>query len=199
LGTLYDEFMEEYDLIMTNPPYVTSGSSNLKEEIKKDTTGLSNHYKINALGVEGLFMKWIIKALKPGGKAFVVVPDGMLNRQNDKKLRRHIFDECFIDGLISLPLNTFFTTNKKTYILCVTKKNDKQQIQTDPVFSYLVSEIGETRDVYRFDIDQNDINAAVTLFSFFKVNKKDLQQSMSINVVNLSHLNILLIMLKKAG
>jgi len=171
LGTLSDAVTEEYDLIMTNPPYVTSGSSNLKEEIKKGPAGLSNHYKINALGVEGLFMEWIIKALKPGGKAFVVVPDGMLNRQNDKNLRRYILEECFIDGLISLPLNTFFTTNKKTYILCLTKKTDKTQTQTEPVFTYLVSEIGETRDVYRFDIDQNDLNEAVSLFAFFKGNK----------------------------
>jgi type I restriction-modification system DNA methylase subunit len=170
LGTLSDAVTEQYNLILTNPPYVTSGSSNLKEEIRKDGE-LVNHYKVNALGVEGLFMEWIIKALKPNGKAFVVIPDGMLNRQNDKNLRRYILDECFIDGLISLPLNTFFTTNKKTYILCITKKTDKKQIQLDPVFTYLVSEIGETRDVYRFDIDQNDLNEAVTLFSFFKGNK----------------------------
>lgn len=172
LGTLSDAVTEEYNLIMTNPPYVTSGSSNLKEEIKKDATGLSNHYKINALGVEGLFMEWIIKALKPAGKAFVVVPDGMLNRQNDKNLRRYMLAECFIDTLISLPLNTFFTTNKKTYILGLTKKTDKSRIQTAPVFTYLVSEIGESRDVYRFDIDQNDLNEAVTLFSFFKGNRE---------------------------
>lgn len=172
LGTLSDAVTEEYDLIMTNPPYVTSGSSNLKEEIKKDATGLGTHYKVNALGVEGLFMEWIIKALKSNGKAFVVVPDGMLNRQNDKNLRRYILGECFIDALISLPLNTFFTTNKKTYILCLTKKNDKTQVQTAPVFTYLVSEIGETRDVYRFDIDQNDLGEAVMLFSFFKGNKE---------------------------
>ena len=172
LGTLSDAVVDEYDLIMTNPPYVTSGSSNLKDEIKKNTSGLSNHYKVNALGVEGLFMEWIIKALKPGGKAFVVIPDGMLNRQNDKNLRQYILNECFIDGLISLPLNTFFTTNKKTYILCLTKKTDRKQVQTAPVFTYLVSEIGETRDVYRFEIDQNDLNEAVTLFSFFKGNKE---------------------------
>jgi type I restriction-modification system DNA methylase subunit len=170
LGTLSDAVEEEYDLILTNPPYVTSGSSNLKEEIKKDRE-LVTHYKVNALGVEGLFMEWIVKALKPTGKAFVVIPDGMLNRQNDKNLRKYILDECFIDGLISLPPNTFFTTNKKTYILCITKKADKKQIQKEPVFLYLVSEIGETRDVYRFDIDQNDLNEAVTLFSFFRGNK----------------------------
>ncbi|EKD86018.1 MAG: hypothetical protein ACD_37C00526G0001, partial [uncultured bacterium] len=94
LGTLSDATENEYDLILTNPPYVTSGSSNLKEEIKKDGE-LVNHYKVNALGVEGLFMEWIIKALKPNGKAYIVIPDGTLNRQNDKTLRKYLLDECF--------------------------------------------------------------------------------------------------------
>lgn len=170
LGTLSDATENEYDLILTNPPYVTSGSSNLKEEVKKDGD-LVNYYKVNAMGVEGLFMEWIIKALKPNGKAFVVVPDGLFNRQNDKNLRQFIVDECFIDGVISLPLNTFFTTNKKTYILALTKKADKKEKQKSPVFSYLVSEMGESRDVYRFDIEQNDLSEAVTLYSFFKGNK----------------------------
>jgi type I restriction-modification system DNA methylase subunit len=150
LGTLSEAVTEEYDLIMTNPPYVTSGSSNLKEEINKDPTGLKNYYKINAMGVEGLFLEWIIRALKPGGKAFIVVPDGLLNRQNDKNMRQYIFDECIIDALISLPLNTFFTTNKKTYILCLTKKDNKKQTKAEPVFTYLVSEIGETSIVTLF-------------------------------------------------
>ncbi|MFW2600904.1 N-6 DNA methylase [Aliarcobacter butzleri] len=170
LGTLRDPIKEEYDLILTNPPYVTSGSSNLKDEIKKDDE-LKAYYKINAIGVEGLFMEWIIRALKPNGKAFIVVPDGIFNRQNDKNLREFIKQECIIDGIISLPLNTFFTTNKKTYILCITKKNSNQDIQTNPVFTYLVSEIGESRDVYRFNIEQNDLDEATELFNFFKGNK----------------------------
>ncbi len=170
LGTLRDPIENEYDLILTNPPYVTSGSSNLKEEIQKDSD-LKSYYKVNAIGVEGLFMEWIVRALKPNGKAFVIVPDGIFNRQNDKNLRALLRQECFIDGIISLPLNTFFTTNKKTYILCLTKKNTKADIQIHPVFTYLVSEIGESRDVYRFDIEQNDLNEATTLFSFFKGNK----------------------------
>jgi len=171
LGTLSDPIENEYDLILTNPPYVTSGSSNLKEEIKKDGE-LENYYKINAMGVEGLFMEWIVRALKPNGKAFIVIPDGILNRQNDKNLRQFILDECYIDGIISLPTKTFFTTPKKTYILCLTKKINKKEIQTDPVFTYLVSEIGESRDIYRFDIEQNDLQEAVTLYSFFKGNKQ---------------------------
>lgn len=170
LGTLSEPVVDVYDLILTNPPYVTSGSSNLKEEIKKDGD-LVSHYKINALGVEGLFMEWIIRALKPGGRAYVVIPDGILNRQHDNLLRKWILDECEIDAIISLPVNTFFTTNKKTYILSITKKLKQKKVQTDPVFCYLVSEIGESRDIYRFDIDQDDLKEAVTLYSYFKHNR----------------------------
>ncbi len=74
------------------------------------------------MGIEGLFMEWIVRALKPGGKAFIVVPDGIMNRSNDKKLREFILEECILDCVISLPLNTFFTTNKKTYIMMLGSK-----------------------------------------------------------------------------
>ncbi len=167
LGTLSEPVKNEYDLILTNPPYVTKGSSNLKEEISKDTE-LENHYKINGMGVEGLFMEWIIRALKPNGKAFIVVPDGLFNRQNDARLREFIKNECLIDAVISLPLNTFFSTNKKTYILALTKKQNLEQSQTTSVFTYLVSEIGESRDINRFDIDQDDLSEAVNQFNQFK-------------------------------
>lgn len=177
LGTLAKPITEEYDLILTNPPYVMSGSSNLKEEIAKDET-LKKYFSISAMGIEGLFMEWIVRALKPGKKAFIVVPDGIMNRSNDKKLRDFILDQCNVDAVISLPLNTFFTTNKKTYILALTKKTAVNvggvptlQRQTTPVFTYLCSEIGETRDVYRFDIEQNDLEVASDLFNMFKGSK----------------------------
>lgn len=171
LGTLrFNDYENQIDLILTNPPYVTTGSSNLKDEIAK-IPELQKFYKVNGIGVEGLFMEWIIRSLKPGGKAFIVVPDGIFNRQNDKNLRQFILDECIIDGIISLPVKTFFTTPKKTYILAITKKKNKEDKQTDPVFTYLVSEIGESRDNYRFDIEQDDLSNAVSLFNFFKGNK----------------------------
>lgn len=170
LGTLANPIDEEFDLILTNPPYVMSGSSNLKEEIKK--SGLEYHYPINALGIEGLFMEWIIRSMKPGGKGIIIVPDGIMNRQNDEKLRKYITDNCFIDAIISLPENTFFTTPKKTYVLAITKKEDKTVPQDDPVFTYIVSDVGETLDVYRFDTGKNELENAVVLFNQFKGAKK---------------------------
>lgn len=174
LGTLAQPTENTYDLILTNPPYVMSGSSNLKDEIAKQDE-LKRYYSISAMGIEGLFMEWIVRALKPGGKAFVVVPDGIMSRSNDKRLRDFILEECDIDAVISLPINTFFNTNKKTYILAVTKKVtvmhegvETKERQTTPVFTYLCSEIGETRDVYRFDMEQNDLAEAAKLFNMFK-------------------------------
>lgn len=174
LGTLAKPIKDKFDLILTNPPYVISGSSNLKEEISKQQE-LKDYFAISAMGIEGLFMEWIVRALKPNGKAFVVVPDGIMNRSNDKKLRNFILDNCYVDAVISLPLNTFFTTNKKTYILALTKKTPVNvggvatlERQTNPVFTYFCSEIGETRDVYRFDIEQNDLETASDLFNMFK-------------------------------
>lgn len=43
---------------------------------------------------------------------------------------------------------------------------------SDAVFTYLVSEIGESRDIYRFDIEQDDLKEAVNLYNAFKGNKK---------------------------
>lgn len=174
LGTLSKTEKDRYDLILTNPPYVTSGSSNYKEAIKGDSI-LSNFYSVNAMGVEGLFLEWIIRSLKPSKKAFVIIPDGILNRLADNKLRKLVKDECTIDGIISLPVNAFYTSPKKTYILAITKKSGrteierKNQVQKEPVYTYLVSNIGETLDVKRFAIpEQNDLIEVVSLFNQFK-------------------------------
>jgi len=173
LGTLSQTEKDRYDLILTNPPYVTSGSSNYKEAVKSDGR-LREFYNVSTLGVEGLFLQWIIKSLKPGGKAFVIIPDGILNRLNDSKLRALILEECILDGIISLPVNAFYSTQKKTYILVITKKTEKSEIerkarfQEDPVFTYLVSSIGETLDVKRFQIPDNDLKEMVSLFNQFK-------------------------------
>src|ERR1019366_5683409 len=165
-----DAVNEEFDLILTNPPYVTSGSSNIKDEIKK--SGLENHYTINATGAEGLFMEWIIKALKLGGTAIVIIPDGILSRTNDKNIREYLFNQCFINAVISLPSKTFFSTLKKTYIISFTKKPDVSIKQSDPIFTYLVSSIGETLDVNRIETPCNDLEEAVVLFNQFKGAKK---------------------------
>src|SRR5699024_2962788 len=164
LGTFELTDEEPYDLIITNPPYVTSGSSALKEAIQGSE--LADYYSVSGRGTESIAIEWIIKNLKPGGQALVIVPDGLLNQ---KSMLKYIKNQCIVQGIVSLPVRTFYATPKKTYILILEKKHDNH-MQNEPVFLYLASEIGETRDTKRFPIEENDLEEAVKLFNLFKAN-----------------------------
>lgn len=167
LGTIIEDEDEKFDLILTNPPYVTKGKKTLSNEIEQDSR-LKEVYKTKAIGVEGLALNWIISHLRAGGSAFVIIPDGLLNRIYDKDLRNSILNECYLNAIISLPKKTFFATTKKTYILSITKKDNIEDIQTDPVFTYLIKDIGEKMDITRFDVDENDLLPMVSLYNQFK-------------------------------
>lgn len=160
-GTL--DVLEEnkYDLILANPPYYQSGI------ITKEAKG-KGFYTEGGTGVEGLFLECIIKSLKVGGVANIVLPDGIMNNISNQKLRDYIIRTCYVESIISLPLNTFFNTPKKTFVLTVTKKKDVNHKQNYPVFAYLCNSIGETLDVNRFDIDDNDFGEAVSKYVHYQ-------------------------------
>ena len=163
LGTFGRWEEDLFDLILTNPPYVTSGSNSLKKALEEE--GLAEHYTSNGRGTEALAVEWIVRHLKPGGNALIIVPDGLLNQANVLTFLKR---ECILRAIISLPLRTFYATPKKTYILSLTRKYHSEDIQTDPVFIYLVSEIGETRDSKRFKIPENHLDEATALYNQFK-------------------------------
>lgn len=163
LGT-YERIAEGelYDLILTNPPYVTSGSGSLKSAI--DEGGLGQHYPENGRGTEALAIQWVIRHLKPGGEAFVVVPDGLLNQAS---ILEFIKRDCEVLLIAALPSRTFYSTPKKTYILGLRRKSSAKA-QTNPVLTYLVSEIGESRDTRRVAIPANDLTTLEREFGFFR-------------------------------
>lgn len=170
-GHIIKEESKKYDLILSNPPYVTSGSSIIKEEIK-NTKHTANEYPINALGLEGLSIEWIVKSLKISGRAFLIIPDGILGRVGGKKLRDYILHECYLDAIVSLPVRTFFANSEHTYILVITKKNKPSDIQKEPVFTYLVSSIGERlTSVKREEINEDDLPQMEKLFRVFLATK----------------------------
>lgn len=163
LGTFEMVSEEPFDLILTNPPYVTSGSSSIKKVI--DESGLSKYYSSGGRGTESLSLEWIVRNLKQGGQALIVVPDGLMNQG---AMLEYLKSHCIIQAVISLPTRTFYSTPKKTYILAFKRKSQPNEVQSTAVFTYLVSEIGETRDTKRFSIVQNDLIEAVSLFNQFK-------------------------------
>lgn len=163
LGTFSETKDQPYDLILTNPPYVTSGVGSLRKAI--DEAGLGDYYALGGRGTESLAIEWIVKNLKPGGQALVVVPDGLLIQS---AVLEYLVKTCQVQAIISLPLRTFYSTAKKTYILALSKLLPGQPPSAQPVFTYLASEIGESRDNYRFPIDEDDLDTAANLFNQFK-------------------------------
>lgn len=176
LGTL--GFLEEnkYDLILANPPYYQDATIS---KLAKDT----QFYSKNGKGVEGLFLEWIIKSLKYGGTANIVLPDGIFTNLGNTDLKTFILEQCHIESIISLPINSFFNTPKKTYILTLKKKTEDEInskiMQSYKVFTYICKSIGETLDVNRFDTpEDNDLHTAVVNYNLYKAipNRNDIQE-----------------------
>ena len=163
LGTFDKTDDEPYDLILTNPPYVTKGTKSLQDALAT-CERTAQFYDFGLKGTEGLALNWIIKKLRPRGEAFVIVPDTMLHR---KTALRKIEEHCRVLGVVALPNRTFYATRRQTYILALEKKSDARK-QQHPVFAYIVREIGETRDWRRIAIPDNDLEEMVTLFRQFR-------------------------------
>lgn len=166
LGTLEKLEKNKYDLILANPPYYQDATIT---KLAADT----GFYTAKGNGVEALFLEWIIRSLKYGGTANIVLPDGIFTNLGNTNLKELILKNCFIESIISLPINSFFNTPKKTYILTLRKKTEEEiddDVKQDfKIFCYICKTIGETLDTYRFDTpDDNDLHEAVNKYNSYK-------------------------------
>jgi type I restriction enzyme M protein len=119
---------EKYSLILANPPF--AGSLDY-ENTAKDLLALVKTKK-----TELLFLALFLRLLKPGGRAAVIVPDGVLfgSSKAHKELRRMIVEEQKLDAVISLPSGCFKPyAGVSTAILIFTKTNSGG---TDHVWFY---------------------------------------------------------------
>lgn len=187
LGSLSEIRENSYDIVLSNPPYVTKGTSLTKNELNKPIEEDDNYeysvvlpnYKKMGKGKEGLFVEKIIRELKTNGKAFIILPDGVFSRVYDFNLRQYILNTCFIEGIISLPPNTFYTTPQKTYILCL-KKKEKEFVSNEKVFTYIVKTIGERLDATRFATPRdNDLIDMQRNFKYFLADKENYSSNSS--------------------
>jgi len=172
LGTLFHPVSRKFDLVMANPPYVVSGTKDTSKKIH-NSKSLSLYYDGGGSGLESRFVNWIVNSLTPGGRAFIVLPKSMLAR-TEGNLKELILNKCTVDALVYLPAQCFYATPVETYILAITKKHNANIAQTEPVFAYLVREIGETRDTSREPID-NDLLDTVRQFRSFLADRTSFQ------------------------
>ncbi len=128
---------EKYSLVLANPPF--AGSLDY-ENCAKDLQQIVKTKK-----TELLFLALFLRLLKPGGRAAVIVPDGVLFGSSNahKALRKMLVEDQKLDAILSMPSGVFKPyAGVSTAILLFTKTNSGG---TDFVWFYDVQADGLVR------------------------------------------------------
>jgi type I restriction enzyme M protein len=136
---------EAYTLILANPPF--AGSLDY-ESCAKDLLKIVKTKK-----TELLFLVLFLRLLKPGGRAAIIVPDGVLfgSSTAHKALRRILVEDQKLDAVISMPSGVFKPyAGVSTAILLFTKTNSGG---TDNVWFYAMEADGFSLDDKRTPLD----------------------------------------------
>ena len=129
---------EAYSLVLANPPFAGS--------LDYESTAKDLLQVVKTKKTELLFLSLFIRLLKPGGRAAVIVPDGVLfgSTNAHKELRRILVEDQKLDGIVSLPAGVFRPyAGVSTAILLFTKTNSGG---TDHVWFYDLKADGYSLD-----------------------------------------------------
>ena len=138
LGELPLEEQAVYDVILANPPF--SGSLDA-ERVDPVIRKLANTKK-----TELLFLARFLTLLKIGGRAAVIVPEGVLfgSTKAHKVLRKELVENQKLDAVIKLPSGVFKPySGVSTAVLCFTKTDSGG---TDEVWFYDMLADGRSLD-----------------------------------------------------
>lgn len=140
---------EKYTLVLANPPFKGSLDS---EGVSNDLLKVTKTKK-----TELLFLALFLRILKKGGRAAVIVPDGVLFGSSNahKQIRKEIIEHNKLNAVISMPSGVFKPyAGVSTAILIFTKTGNGG---TDKVWFYDMKADGYSLDDKRQEIADNDI------------------------------------------
>jgi type I restriction enzyme M protein len=129
---------DRYSLILANPPFAGS--------LDYETTAADLLSIVKTKKTELLFMALFLKLLKPGGRAAVIVPDGVLfgSSTAHKAVRKMLVEDHKLDAIVKLPSGVFKPyAGVSTAIVLFTKTNSGG---TDHVWFYDVQADGMSLD-----------------------------------------------------
>ncbi|MDM5075267.1 N-6 DNA methylase [Aeromonas media] len=153
------------DVLMTNPPFgsdipITEKTILEQYELARrwerqgDGFVMTNAMK-PAVSPEVLFIERCVKWLKPGGRAGIVLPDGILGNPGDEYIRYWILRHCWVLASIDLPVESFIVeanVNILTSLLFLKRKpeevikaEDLGQKKDYPVFMAVAEKVGFDR------------------------------------------------------
>ena len=145
---------DKYTLILANPPFAGS--------LDYESTAKDLQRIVKTKKTELLFLALFLKLLKPGGRAAVIVPDGVLfgSSTAHKALRKTLVEDQKLDAVVKLPSGVFRPyAGVSTAILFFTKTNSGG---TDGVWFYDVLADGFSLDDKRNPIEANDLPDVLT-------------------------------------
>ena len=92
---------ESYTLILANPPFAGS--------LDYESTAKDLQRVVKTKKTELLFLALILRLLKTGGRAAIIVPDGVLfgSSKAHKSLRKTLVEDQRLDGIVSMPSGVF--------------------------------------------------------------------------------------------
>ncbi len=135
----------EYDVILMNPPFKGA----------VDKGGVHPTLPADTTKSELLFLHLILRALDMGGRAAVIVPDGVLfgSSRAHVEVRRRIIEENRLDGVVSMPSGVFKPyAGVSTAALFFTRG-----AQTKDIWFYDMAHDGFSLDDKRVAVSENDI------------------------------------------
>ena len=109
---------ERYSLLLANPPFAGS--------LDYESTAKDLQQVVKTKKTELLFLALFLRLLQTGGRAAVIVPDGVMfgSSKAHKTLRRILVEEQKLDAIVSMPSGVFRPyAGVSTAILLFTKTN----------------------------------------------------------------------------
>lgn len=100
---------DRYDIILANPPF---GG--------KEKSQIQQNFPIQSNATELLFLQHFMKTLKSGGKAAIVIPEGVLFQTNSafKQVKQELLESFNLHTILSLPAGVFLPySGVKTNVL----------------------------------------------------------------------------------
>ena len=165
LAQAEDDDAEKYSLVLANPPF--AGSLDY-ESTAKDLLRVVKTKK-----TELLFLALFLRLLQTGGRAAVIVPDGVLfgSSKAHKKLRKILVEDQKLDAIIDMPSGVFKPyAGVSTAILLFTKTNSGG---TDHVWFYDMKADGYSLDDKRTpQPDKSDLADILARWRKRKAEKK---------------------------
>jgi type I restriction enzyme M protein len=108
---------DRHDVILMNPPFGSGVASNEQ-----------NNFDFKSSEMAYLFMQHIIKKIKAGGRAAVIIKNTFLSNGDAKNIRKLLLEKCKVHTILNMPKGSFLGAGVKTVVLFFEKGRPTKKI-----------------------------------------------------------------------